>query len=141
MGAYITNLAVLIDDEKPSTGWIKIDKDLNKGTGGKYLYFAYESGDDKSKAITDIMFLTGKNPPTPGGYTKIDVDLNKGAHGEFIWTYFIRDPEYGSPLTGLDVLIADDANAQPPQPWHRINQDLNKGAKGKYIYLTYNKNT
>lgn len=142
-GEYITDLKVLINDgDPPSDDWFIIRKDLNKGASRDYLYFAYKSGDDKSNAITDIMFLTGSQsaPPPADGYTTIDVNLNKGSRGEYIWAYYTRDSDKGSPLTDLDVLISDDKNVQPPVPWHRINQDLNAGAGGKFIYLIY-KNT
>jgi hypothetical protein len=135
---YITNLTVLEgENAQPPSGWKKIDKDLNKGAGGAYLYFAYEEGDGPDRAITDIMFILGRDEPVPERYHKIDVDLNKGAKGKYIYAAFTRDRQEGSPITGLDVLISDSSSEHPERPWIRIDQDLNEGAKGKYVYLVY----
>ncbi|ABD12086.1 hypothetical protein CcI156_19340 [Frankia sp. CcI156] len=131
----VTNLTVLIDSEPAPSGWIKIDKDLNAGAGGAYLYFAYEKG--AGDPITNIIFLLNKDESAPPSYHRIDVDLNKGAGGAYIYAAFTREPALGSPIEDLDVILGDNSGIQPQAPWRRIDVDLNKGAGGKYIYLVY----
>jgi hypothetical protein len=131
----ITNLTVLVDNEPAPDGWYKINKDLNAGAGGAYLYFAYERG--AGQPITSIIVLLDKDEPAPPSYHRIDVDLNKGAGGAYIYAAFSREPALGAAITDLDVLISDDGGIQPQSPWRRIDVDLNKGAGGKYIYLIY----
>ncbi|CAO5256601.1 MULTISPECIES: hypothetical protein [unclassified Frankia] len=131
----ITNLTVLIDSEPAPSGWTKIDKDLNAGAGGAYLYFAFERG--SGQPITNVIFLLSKDDSAPPTYTRIDVDLNKGAGGDYIYAAFTKDPTQGSPIADLDVILGDNAGIQPQSPWRRYDVDLNKGAGGKYIYLVY----
>jgi hypothetical protein len=143
---YITDLMVLEgkNAEAPS-GWTKIDKDLNAGAGGAYLYFAYEEGDDLDRALRKITFLD-RNEPVPHGYTRIDVDLNKGAHGEYIYAAFTRERRVSpvqfedlTPIVALDVVISgvEYSDILDDGQWVMLSQDLNQGAKGKYIYLRF----
>jgi hypothetical protein len=140
---YVTDLMVLEGrDAKPPSGWKKIDKDLNAGAGGTYLYFAYETGDSLERALKHIEFL-GQGQPVPYRYTKIDVDLNKGAHGKYLYAAFTRDPHSieGSlePILDLDVIITDNPDVDDNDAgWFTLSQDLNEGAKGKYVFLRCN---
>jgi hypothetical protein len=142
---YVTDLMVLEGKgSEPPSGWVKIEKDLNAGAGGSYLYFAYEKGDNPARALTAITFLVGQDQRTPYGYTKINVDLNKGAHGKYIFTAFTRESRLspGSamvrpPIIDLDVTISSSPDVKYERPWVGITQDLNEGAKGKYVHLLY----
>ena len=132
----ITDLMVLDGTEAAPNGWKKIDKDLNAGAGGDYLYFAYDKGKEHDP-ITSVVFVEGKNAVAPAGYFKIDTDVNKGAGGEYIYPCFSRNRSQGEAITDLDVLIADEQGAWPAAPRLKVDVDLNKGARGKYIFLTY----
>ena len=142
---YITDLTVLVGkDAQPRSGWTKIDKDLNAGAGGDYLYFAYEQGENRDRAITHIKFIVGKDQPTPNEYTKIDVDLNQGAGGKYIYAAYTREPKIPkvdgldySPIVALDVSVTKGPDPDFPDDWSWVGQDLNEGAKGKYVYLIY----
>jgi len=131
----VTNLTVLIDSQPAPDGWAKINKDLNAGAGGAYLYFAFDRG--AGDPITNIIFLLNKDEAAPPHYHRIDVDLNKGAGGAYIYAAFTREPSQGKPIADLDVILGDNSGIQPQAPWQRIDVDLNKGAGGKYIYLVY----
>lgn len=69
-------------------GYTKIDTDLNKGAGGKYIYLCYKEADyNPAQAIEDLRVVGGSdsNTPAPYGYQRIPVDLNKGAGGDYIY--------------------------------------------------------
>ncbi|MEU8889109.1 hypothetical protein [Streptomyces sp. NPDC048442] len=130
----VTGLTVLEGDQPVPQGWIKINKDLNAGAGGAFLYFAYELNGVYAP-VTDVIFLLDQSAQVPPNYNKINVDLNKGAGGKYIYAAYTHDPDQGSPIQSFDVMISDDANVQPPKPWVRVDTDLNMGAGGKYVYL------
>jgi hypothetical protein len=80
-----------------SSGWYKIDKDLNKGSGGAYLYLCTHRSSEKDETpIVDIRIYSVasdyknllKTPPY--GYVSTGVDLNKGAKGRYINLYFLK---------------------------------------------------
>ncbi len=114
----VINLMVLEGDEQEPEGWIKINKDLNAGAGGEYLYFAYETDSNRAAPntafgpLTDIIFLS-KGDSLPHGYRKLNKDLNAGAGGEYIYAAYTRSPEQGSPVNSLDVALTDNRDYQP----------------------------
>ena len=102
-----------------NNGFTLINKDLNEGASGKYIYMGYKTSTDPSRAITGIIFREGANPPNSlsyGGATFYlvggsyegngtgdgAVDLNVGAGGAYIYTYITRDMNYGSPIVSLE---------------------------------------
>ena len=123
-------------------GYDKIDKNLNYGNGGDYLYLCYSSSHDVSSGglITGLAVVAGDSAgyvDCPSGYSKVPVDLNKGATGgKYIYLCYTHDPRQ-FPIRRVGVLLA---NVPPPQGWIRINQDLNEGAGGNKIYFIYTKN-
>jgi hypothetical protein len=116
-------------------GYEKIDKDLNKGAGGNYIYLYYSKRTDL-EPITSLYVAVGdsSNVTVPEGYTKIDSDLNKGAGGKYIYLCYTRNPYFGS-IKGLEVTFGDDIVSG----YTKIDVDLNKGCGGEYIYLWYKK--
>ena len=50
----------------PPSGFTKINLDLNKGAGGKYIYLCYKK-EESETGIVDICILDGaeKNPTEP----------------------------------------------------------------------------
>lgn len=132
----VTALTVLEGDQPTPEGWVKINKDLNAGAGGAYLYFAYElSG--SHLPLTNIIFLLDPSQEVPPTYIKIPLDLNKGAGGKYIYAAYTRAPDAGASIQSLDVLLSDDSGAEPQKPWQRYDTDLNMGAGGKYVYLNH----
>ena len=79
------------------TGYTRIDKDLNKGAGGHYIYLWYRKGGSSSGAIRELRVdaLSYSQSSIGGWYTasatsKYDYisDLNKAAGGKFIYLRF-----------------------------------------------------
>ncbi|WP_459202436.1 MAC/perforin domain-containing protein [Methanococcus sp. CF] len=135
----ITNLSVIESDRggaAPPYGFKKVDMDLNKGAGGKYIYLCYKEGLDTTTPITDIIVLNGKNANAPNGYTKINVDLNHKAGGKYIYFAYSRRKDK-NPIRSVIVINGKNANA--PYGYEKIDYDLNKGAGGDYLYLCYSR--
>ena len=86
-----------------SNGWKWIDKDLNQGAGGDYIYLGYKTTNDPHKAIKDLYIYNDDNLKRDGwslvNHTGIDTsfdgDLNDGASGRYIYLYYSRT-EYGA---------------------------------------------
>lgn len=163
---YVASIGVAKDGSSGSTGINDckselsghsiIDKDLNDGAGGDYVYMGYKTTTDPNEAITGIIIRVGQNPPDSisyNGYTFYLVggeyepntaelggciDLNAGAGGDYLYIYVTRDIGFGNPLLSLHVsssyatnfyTFAVNINGNP--------QNLNSGAGGDNIYLKY----
>ena len=128
---YVTEIQIITGNEsvQPPSGFIKIPVDINKKAGGKFVYICYQLGTNRSAAITNIVFVKGKDAPAPTGYTKIDLDLNKGVGGKYIYLCYTRNP-----ICGLEVITGKE-DIQPSSGYAKIPQDLNEGAGGEYVYL------
>ena len=145
---YIDALAIVYGDNsgvQPPSGYVKINYDLNKGAGGKFIYLCYHKSavdtiNEKANpnCIDDILFVIGEGAPPPPGYTKIDVDLNKGAKGAYIYLCY-HSVAYDGIKAIKDVAIigGDNADIPPPYAFTKVNQDLNQGAGGDFIYLCF----
>ena len=76
-------------------GWKRINVDLNKGAGGKFIWLCVKYGTKEqiSSAVSDIAVVWGSsgNVPPPFGYTKIPIDLNWDAGGKYIYLCYTRD--------------------------------------------------
>lgn len=118
-----------------------INSDLNKGSGGKYIYLIYEKGVDPSKKIVDIRtnYIGERERPTSNVYVRINKDLNEGAGGAYI--YFEYKQENNLILPGYQDLCTRNDAYDLNDNWVPIRSedgeivDLNKGAGGAYIYL------
>ena len=127
-----------------------IGKDLNKGSGGCYIYLGYTLGDEgRVTPITNLTLVNysksqswSEKMITVNGitakYYRLTVDLNKGSGGKYIYLCYTYDKQY-KPLTGIDVCYGGDTIASY---WDIItwagtktNADVNKGSGGKYIYI------
>jgi hypothetical protein len=76
-------------------GYLKIDKDLNEGAGGKYIYLCYTRNPGKAEKglpIRSVCVVGGNTyaTPAPYGFVKIETDLNQGAGGDFIFLCYSR---------------------------------------------------
>ncbi len=81
----ITDLKVIMGDNAsilPPPGYVKVPVDLNKGSGGLFIYLCYQRSD--KPPITGLTVLLGSNTAPPSGYTKLTEDLNKSVGGEYI---------------------------------------------------------
>jgi len=129
-----------------SKGYILLDKDLNKGAGGNYIYIWYKKTTDPNKALTDIRFTYGDFGDIPGFYTKNQIDLNAGAGGRHIYMWTTSRSSIGKPITAIDVFYGKNANMPVGYDAAGVNYykdgkntretaELNCEAGGEYIYL------
>ena len=163
---YIASIGIAQDGSSGSTGvndckselsgHTIIDRDLNDGAGGDYVYMGYKTTNDPYQAITGIVFRVGNNPPESisyggctfylvGGSGETNtssqggwIDLNGAAGGVYIYTYVTRDHNYGAPLTTITV---DESSSKSGYSTGTNTSgaviDLNQEAGGKYLYLHY----
>lgn len=85
----ITDIKILISDSKPSPteGYKLIERDLNAGMGGKYVYISYTTDTSRGNPIRGIKIINGNEPdiPAPYGYRKVDGDLKVSRGGDFVY--------------------------------------------------------
>ena len=142
---YIQSIRVLSDKHKDSakaqlySGYTLIEKDLNTGAGGDYIYISYDTTTDPAKALKDIR-VSFNGYGMPGAYTKNPHDLNKGAGGSYIYIWTTTNSSYGKPIKAIDVFYGK--NADMPTGFTVVDYDrsgqaadLNHHAGGDYIYL------
>ncbi len=136
----ITDLKVIIGGSssiEAPPGFTKIPVDLNKGSGGKYIYLCFNRNPGNS--ITDLAVVLGENASPPSGFIKIPEDLNKSVGGEYI--YLCYEKAAGVPIT--DIVFQSTGGNEQSTPYYngvsysKIPVDLNKGSGGDYIYLYY----
>ena len=163
---YVASIGIDQDGSSGSTGindckaalsgHTIIDRDLNDGAGGDYVYMGYKTTTDPTKAITGIVFCVGGSPPDSitydgatfnlvggkneantakeGGY----IDLNASAGGDYIYMYVTRDPNYNAPLT--EIIVNESQLTAGYNDGNNTSGkliDLNQDAGGKYLYLHY----
>ncbi len=102
-----------------------LDKELNDGAGGDYLYLGWDGTNDPNEAITGLRLLKGENDNPPTSYIENgvkwslvnkklhvqrlsgklqytletqSVDLNEEAGGDYIFLYYTKDSSFGPPL-------------------------------------------
>lgn len=124
-------------EQKMKAGYRYINRDLNQGVGGSWLYLTYTKN---VSIVTDVMIIEGKNPSPPTGYEMVLVDLNTGTSGSSMWLAFRSNPEQQTAdkwITGLNVI--EGASSTPPDGWEKYPTNLNKGTNGKELYLIYKK--
>ena len=144
-------------------GWTPIDRDLNEGSGGKYIYLGYKTTTNPYDAICDLWLDTDDDENWTGwrrcGKTGLgfnyDGDLNKGAGGKYLYLYYTKDKNRNQRSLNNACLseITIDSNKWSTYksdsrnmkesysvPYENgLNGDLNQGAPGSnlYMYLTY----
>lgn len=132
----------------PSTE-ILIDRDLNKGSGGKYIYASCGFA-QTSTPITNIVLVKSSSKLTwttktfssngvSATYTRINVDLNEGAKGDYIYLCYTTSSLF-SPITGLSVIYDSETLKDPWTTVKWVNSsteaDANyKSPKGNPIYF------
>lgn len=142
-------------DDLRDNGFTLIDKDLNDGAGGNFVYTGYKTTTSESDAIRGLAFYNGGNPPSTYTYngsvfnivtvnfhnsssaSTSPIDLNASAGGDYIYMYYTKDPNYGPPLTDVDYDSSasnDSVNiCKTPVTWMNTNGD--KGAIGQIADL------
>ena len=145
---YIDAITTVIGDSssvRPPSGYTKIPYDLNKGSGGKYIYLCYHSDSysDRTtnrKCITDIKIIFGKNTDTPEGFTKLPQDLNAKSGGSYVYLCYKTEPyNTNKAIKGLDVVGGSNSSVSAPYDYVKVPGDLNRKSGGQYIYACYSK--
>ena len=128
----------------PQSGYRRVEKDLNKGAFGEYVYLCYSNESSEGAPITDIFVASvstkeyGKNFRPPRNYEVVRKDINKGARGRNIYLCYTREPN-AKPIVEVSV-IQGDVNVKPPDSsWIRVEQDCSEGAAGflNYTFIIY----
>ncbi|MCL2066597.1 MAG: chitobiase/beta-hexosaminidase C-terminal domain-containing protein [Treponema sp.] len=122
-----------------SESMVIIEKDLNTGVGGDYIYMGYTTTINAKEAIRGLALTYGKNIldsfnhdlerdyGNGFGYNRIanSPDLNKGAGGNYIWLNETRDSGQGVPIRNLFVqLKTDDMSVISEAGWNRVEMAL-----------------
>lgn len=146
-------------------GYTLIDKDLNAGAGGEYIYLCYKLakswdrkslseayGEQKWDPITNCFLMeskvkrnsrvlnTGSYQGIESKYIYDDVNLNQGISSKnYIYLSYTRDKKM-RPIKNLAVVFDNEEISTEDWEvlrWYENDQvaDLNKGVKGKYIYI------
>lgn len=107
-------------------GYTPVDKNMNDGSGGSFIYAGYQMSENIKDAARCIMaysgssdnaepvkyqningydcafYLVGKFPASDiDGAVSGVVNLNKGVGGNYIYLYVSKDPHAGTPITGF----------------------------------------
>ena len=138
----ITGLDIIYGKSaSPPSGYRKIEKDLNKGARGEYVYLCFSTESSKAP-ITDIFVASvstkdyGKNFKPPRNYEVIEKDLNKGARGRYIYLCYTRESS-ARPIVEVSVIQGDVDVKPPDSSWKRVEQDCSEGASGDYTFIIY----
>ena len=134
-----------------SQGWTVINKDLNQGAGGAYIYLLYKTGLN-GIPISDFYLRTSDNNDSPNslthkgrtythatydgseGFINAKGDLNNSAHGKFIHLYYTT-ASFSPSRVVTNVYFDDNSGIAVGENGGALACDLNKGAGGDYIYM------
>ena len=142
-----------------NSGYTVIDRDLNDGAGGKYIYCGYKTTTDVNISLKDLRISMGRDadtytaPENSSLYTVAGVsptsqntgdadgivDLNKDAGGDYLYYFATKDAKAGDPI--LEIIVDNSVNANGYDTVKYLNSanfntnaDANKGAGGDDIY-------
>ena len=142
-----------------NSGYTVIDRDLNDGAGGKYIYCGYKTTTDVKISLKDLRISIGRDadtytaPENSSLYTVAGVsptsqntgdadgivDLNKDAGGDYLYYFATKDAKAGDPI--LEIIVDNSVNANGYDTVKYLNSanfntnaDANKGAGGDDIY-------
>jgi peptidyl-Lys metalloendopeptidase len=118
-----------------SSGYKRISIDLNKGSGGRYIYFCISRNPTWS-AISNIRITKNR---CPSNYYRYRTDLNRGTttHDTPLYLCTSRNRNI-SPITRMKITVGDRSTNICGTLYPYRTRDLNEGAGGKYIYACYN---
>ncbi|MBQ0047222.1 MAG: InlB B-repeat-containing protein [Prevotellaceae bacterium] len=154
---YISDVAVAgggnAQEWLKKNGYEVIDKDLNKGARGWYIYLGYKKTDNPAEAITGMFVAYDANSPkiynnctynlAPRNSSDFNGDMNRGHSGskDLFLFYTKGKPEVNGLMTSISVEWFDNSqNSTDYVSKYKDgelspNADMNEGAGGKYIYF------
>jgi hypothetical protein len=154
-GVYISSISIgsaaaasTAKKNLTSGGYTVIDKDLNAGAGGDFIYMGYKTTNDPTKALRDIVFYSAEEESSQTQttikvngkdclYTRVsDADLNKRAQGNYIYAYTSNDPAAGLPVKAISFGNTSTSSLKVcgTLSSYKRPADLNANAGGEYIY-------
>ncbi|XP_068434151.1 uncharacterized protein [Clinocottus analis] len=122
-------------------GYIRVDEDANKGTGGAPVYIWYRQTIGPQPAlnllqvsINDSQFEQLQQQK----YTQVNVNLNQGTSGASVYLWYKKE-EGSSPIKAISMLL-DPAQIQAYETAgvNVIKRNLNQGTQGQMEYLCVN---
>ena len=136
-----------------------INKDLNDGAGGNYIFLGYRSDTDPTNSIKDLRIRNANNqnnytaPENKAIYTAVGktpiseagklgdgvVDLNMKAGGDYLYYFATKNVLAGDPIVEITIDTNKDISGYETVKFlesanFNVIADANKGAKGDYIY-------
>jgi hypothetical protein len=125
-------------------GYSKLDVDLNRRAGGKWIFLCYQYGPASSAIAAWTVKTTGRTAAHPEQYLIKGVngsngDMNQGAGGRYV--YGTWGATGGTcRLKGLAVVTDSLGKVHPPLPFlspfdPNYDVDLNDEAGGDFIYI------
>ena len=136
-----------------------INKDLNDGAGGNYIFLGYRSDTDPTNSIKDLRIRNANNqnnytaPENKATYTAVGktpiseagklgdgvVDLNMKAGGDYLYYFATKNVLAGDPIIEIKIDTNTDISGYETVKFlesanFNVIADANKGAKGDYIY-------
>ena len=136
-----------------------INKDLNDGAGGNYIFLGYRSDTDPTNSIKDLRIRNANNqnnytaPENKATYTAVGktpiseagklgdgvVDLNMKAGGDYLYYFATKNVLAGDPIVEITIDTNTDISGYETVKFlesanFNVIADANKGAKGDYIY-------
>lgn len=136
-----------------------INKDLNDGAGGNYIFLGYRSDTDPTNSIKDLRIRNSNNqdnytaPENKATYTAVGktpiseagklgdgvVDLNMKAGGDYLYYFATKNVLAGDPIVEIKIDTNKDISGYETVKFlesanFNVIADANKGAKGDYIY-------
>ncbi len=129
-------------------GWTVINKDLNAGANGSFVYLLYktnESSGSSGSPISGFYLKGGSDSSRPetithDGHTYYrspwagNDDLNHGAGGDYIFLYYTKDT-FSPEEWVTHIHFNDNANGAVGKNGGTSGYDLNCNAGGEYIYM------
>lgn len=150
---FITDVMIAVGkgnrDSKVKEGWTAIDKDLNAGAGGAYVYLLYKkesSTGSSGTPITDFYLKTGSSPssleyinrtyyPASGaGGTNLNYDTWGGTK---IYLFYTKDA-FADERGVADIYFDATRAGAVPGDGGATGLDLNKDANGEFIFMHVN---
>lgn len=113
-------------------GYIVLNKDLNYGVTGQYVYLGYKTTTNPSDAISRLKIMSGSNYSCEkqttfrdGNYEMHPVktignsggNLNEGTNGEELYLYYSKDNNVGADKTIISGFAATNTYKSLPKPY------------------------
>ncbi|XP_005953479.1 uncharacterized protein LOC102302257 [Haplochromis burtoni] len=129
------------EPHKYKLGWERLACDLNRGTGGNWIYLWLKR--ENPTYICDIKATAKFEEDEDNfndGYIQMNEDTNRGAGGPYIFIWYRQTTAPKDTITELEISTNDnEQKGFQEQGYEIVNQDLNEGTVGNMVFLWYKK--